>query len=177
MVAGAASRVRAILRATVMVRAWLGLGSNLQDPERQVCQALDELDQLDDCSLVAASSLYKSPPMGPADQPDYINAVACIETGLEPGALLAALQGLEQRHGRERLRHWGERTLDLDILLYGEEVVNQPGLVIPHPGLHERAFVLYPLYEISPDLVIPGLGELKTLRDQVDGSMLERRDR
>lgn len=157
-----------------MARAWIGLGSNLQDPEWQVRQALAELDQMEGCRLLQASSLYKSPPMGPSDQPDYINAVACIETGLAPRALLAALQGLEQLHGRERLRHWGERTLDLDILLYDDCQIDEPGLVIPHPGLHERAFVLYPLYEIAPELVIPGHGAVKQLRQQVDGRGLER---
>ena len=101
--------------------------------------------------------------MGPADQPDYINAVISLETSLSPHQLLDALQSVEQLHGRERKRHWGERTLDLDILLYGEQILDDERLTIPHPGMHERAFVLYPLAEIAPDIEIPGIGALQQI--------------
>lgn len=154
------------------VHAWIGLGSNLEDPQQQVRQALEELDTLPQTRRLQSSRLYRSPPMGPADQPDYINAVAELETGLEPQALLEALQAIEQAHARKRERHWGPRTLDLDILLYGERQIDTPSLKVPHPGLHERAFVLYPLYELAPGLEIPGRGKLETLVGQVDANGL-----
>ena len=154
------------------VRAWIGLGSNLEDPQQQVQQALEELDTLPQTRRLQSSRLYRSPPMGPADQPDYINAVAELETGLEPQALLEALQAIEQAHARKRERHWGPRTLDLDILLYGDWQIDTASLKVPHPGLHERAFVLYPLYELAPGLEIPGRGKLETLVGQVDANGL-----
>jgi 2-amino-4-hydroxy-6-hydroxymethyldihydropteridine diphosphokinase len=152
--------------------AWIGLGSNLDNPEQQLRRALAELDDLPQTRVLQASRLYRSPPMGPADQPDYINAVAQIETGLEPQVLLEALQGIEQAHERRRERRWGPRTLDLDILLYDERQIDTPSLQVPHPGLHERAFVLYPLYELDPGLEIPGRGSLETLVGQVDANGL-----
>lgn len=144
--------------------AYIGLGSNLNDPVRQVKTALAELGALPGCRLEAASRLYRNPPMGPADQPDYVNAVACLNTRLTPRALLEALQGIERAHGRVRgPERWGPRSLDLDLLLYGQAVIREPDLVVPHPGLHERPFVLYPLREIAPQLEIPGLGTLQAL--------------
>lgn len=144
--------------------AFIGLGSNLADPRVQVRRALDELAALPDSRLASASSLYRSPPMGPRNQPDYINAVARLDTGLEPEALLDALQAIEAAHRRVRSgERWGPRTLDLDLLLYGERRIDSPRLSVPHPGLPERSFVLYPLAEIAPELMIPGLGALATL--------------
>lgn len=142
---------------------FIGLGSNLNDPLAQVRLALDELGQIEGCRLVATSSIYRSAPVGPQDQPDFINAVAQISTSLSPLALLDQLQRIEQDHQRVRDRHWGPRTLDLDILLYGQELIHCNRLDIPHPYLPERNFVLYPLAEIAPNLLIPDMGELKTL--------------
>lgn len=132
----------------VMALAYIGLGSNLEEPVRQVRQALDELGELPLCQRVAHSSLYATSPVGPQDQPDFINAVAAIETKLSPLALLDQLQALEQRHRRRRLRHWGPRTLDLDLLLYAQHTIEHPRLRVPHPYMHERAFVLVPLEEV-----------------------------
>ena len=134
----------------------VGLGSNLDAPQEQVRRAVGELDTIPGTRLTACSSLYRSPPMGPPDQPDYINAVAALRTALEPEALLDALQAIEAAHGRRRGRRWGERTLDLDILLWGERRVDTPRLTVPHPGLHERAFVLYPLAELDKTVAVPG---------------------
>jgi 2-amino-4-hydroxy-6-hydroxymethyldihydropteridine diphosphokinase len=145
------------------MQVYIGLGSNLADPETQVGSALNELKNIADTELLQSSSLYKSPPMGPQDQPDYINAVALCETELAPLDFLAALQAIEQQHGRVRNRHWGERTLDLDLLVYGQEIVELPGLTIPHPGIAERAFVLYPMAEIAPDIIVPKHGAISEL--------------
>lgn len=148
-----------------MVTTYIGLGSNLENPVQQVKQAISELSQAAGLTLGKTSSLYRSPPLGPPDQPDYINAVAEIATDLSPEQLLLNLQGIEQRHGRIRgAEKWIARTLDLDILLYGDKIITMDGLVIPHCGLYERAFVLYPLQEIAPDdLEIPGHGMLSQL--------------
>lgn len=146
-----------------MPLAYIGLGSNLNDPAGQVRRALGVIAALPESRLAAASRLYRSPPMGPADQPDYINAVAALETGLTPLDLLHALQATEQDFGRLRLRHWGERVLDLDLLLYDNQRLGSPELTLPHPGIGERAFVLCPLAELAPDLIIPGLGPLADL--------------
>lgn len=142
---------------------YIGLGSNLQNPLQQIKTAINDLQSLAGVTIITVSSLYQSPPMGPADQPDYINAVISLETSLSPHQLLDALQSVEQLHGRERKRHWGERTLDLDILLYGDQILDDERLTIPHPGMHERAFVLYPLAEIAPDIEIPGRGALQQI--------------
>ena len=138
--------------------ATIGLGANLNDPAAQVEYALAELDRLPGTRLVARSSLYASAPVGYVDQPDFINAVAQVETSLAPHALLAALLDIEHRHGRERSFRNAPRTLDLDLLLYGEAHFHEVGLTLPHPRMHERAFVLLPLLEIAPDTVIPGRG-------------------
>jgi 2-amino-4-hydroxy-6-hydroxymethyldihydropteridine diphosphokinase len=145
------------------MRAYIGLGSNLADPVDQVKTAISNLQSLPDSQLLEWSSLYASPPMGPQDQPDYINAVAAIETALSAHQLLDALQAIEQHQGRVRNRHWGERTLDLDVLLYGQIQIDDARLQIPHPGIALRAFVLYPLAEIAPDLEITNTGEIKQL--------------
>lgn len=156
-------------------RVFIGLGSNLADPRAQLRRALDELAALPDSSLDATSSLYLSRPMGPQDQPDYINAVASLATGLEPEALLDALQAIEAAHRRVRSgERWGPRTLDLDVLLYGGQILETPRLTVPHPGLPERAFVLYPLAEIAPDLTVPGCGLLADLLARCPADGLQR---
>lgn len=146
------------------VRAYLGIGSNLNDPVIQVQQACQALAQLPVSQLIARSPLYRSAPVGgPPDQPDYLNAVAALDTALNPDELLAALQAIEIQQGRVRTVRWGPRTLDLDVLLYGSLQRDDPRLTLPHPRLQERAFVLYPLYDIAPDLTIPGQGALAKL--------------
>ena len=145
------------------VTAYIGLGSNLDNPAVQLTTAIEELGNLPATRLRACSSLYRSAPMGPQDQPDYVNAVVKLDTELEAGALLDELQLIEQAHGRVRSLHWGPRTLDLDILLYGDAVIDTARLKVPHPGIAERNFVLYPLAEISRDLVIPVLGNVRLL--------------
>lgn len=136
--------------------AWIGLGSNLGSPRAHVERALEELDHLPLTRRVAASRLYASAPVGPADQPDFINAVAQLETRLSPLALLDQLQALEHRHGRVRGRRWGPRTLDLDLLLFDDRRVTLPRLTLPHPEMLRRAFVLVPLAELAPSLVLDG---------------------
>ena len=147
------------------VAAFVGLGSNLDQPERQVRQALLELDGLAGSRLIGHSPLYGSSPVGPPGQPNYVNAVARLETSLDAHALLDALQAIEFSHGRVRGgERWGPRPLDLDLLLFAERVIRTPRLSVPHPGLGQREFVLYPLLEIAgPDLEIPGHGPLGPL--------------
>ena len=143
---------------------YIGIGSNLDKPEWHTRQASRQLADIKRTKVVKVSSFYRSKPMGPQDQPDYINAVAALQTELEPLQLLDELQAIEADHGRVRTgNRWGPRTLDLDLLLYAEKSINSERLVVPHPGLHERAFVLYPLFEISPELLIPGKGSLADL--------------
>ncbi|WP_293268329.1 2-amino-4-hydroxy-6-hydroxymethyldihydropteridine diphosphokinase [Neptunomonas sp.] len=137
-------------------RCYVGLGSNLENPRQQVSTALVELSQIPGCALLASSSIYRSDPVGPAGQPDYINAVALLETRLEPEALLDQLQAIEQQHQRVRRIHWGPRTLDLDIILYDDLLLKSTRLTIPHPFATERNFVLWPLAELSPELIFPG---------------------
>jgi 2-amino-4-hydroxy-6-hydroxymethyldihydropteridine diphosphokinase len=139
--------------------AYIGVGSNLDDPVAQVREACEALGAIPDSLLIACSSLYGSKAMGCADQPDYVNAVVSLDTVLSPRVLLQTLQAIERRQGRERTgEKWGPRALDLDLLLYGNRVINTPELTIPHPGLHERDFVLVPLEEIAGDISIPGRG-------------------
>jgi 2-amino-4-hydroxy-6-hydroxymethyldihydropteridine diphosphokinase len=147
------------------VRAFIGLGSNLQEPVEQLRRALQALARISGCTLETHSRLYRSRPMGPQDQPAYVNAVAQLSTVLAPPDLLDRLQALELAQGRERsAQRWGPRTLDLDILLYGDRRIELPRLRVPHPGLASREFVLYPLLEIAgPDLTVPGLGRLGEL--------------
>jgi 2-amino-4-hydroxy-6-hydroxymethyldihydropteridine diphosphokinase len=151
-------------------RAFIGLGANLGDPEAQVRRAVAALGQLPEMHLVASSSLYRSAPIGVGPQPDFVNAVARIETTLGPWVLLEALLAEEARFGRERPSPGAARTLDLDVLLYEDRVISEAGLTVPHPRMHERAFVLAPLVEIAPDIEIPGRGSARALlaglRDQ-----------
>ena len=141
-----------------MTVAYVGLGSNLQEPRRHVEEAFRELDALPHTRVVRRSSLYQSAPLGYADQPAFINAVAQLETGLPAARLLGELQALEGRHGRERPFANAPRTLDLDLLLFGASVLSGENLTVPHPRMHLRAFVLKPLIEIAPDAMIPGVG-------------------
>lgn len=146
------------------VDVYIGLGSNLDDPVEQLLSASREISELKDVRAVALSPLYASAPVGPQDQPDYVNAVQHISTCLPPLELLRALQSIENHHGRVRLRRWGERTLDLDILLYGEQMIASDVLTIPHLEIANRAFVLYPLTDVAGfDLSIPGMGSLQQL--------------
>ncbi|MDQ5910342.1 MAG: 2-amino-4-hydroxy-6-hydroxymethyldihydropteridine diphosphokinase [Pseudomonadota bacterium] len=147
------------------VRAYIGMGSNLQNPVAQVRQAFQALAGLPASRFIACSPLYRTAPVsGPPDQPDYVNAVAALDTALSPDELLTALQRIETSQGRVRTVRWGPRTLDLDLLLYDALQRDDSRLTLPHPRLHERAFVLYPLYDIAPDLTIPGRGPLIELR-------------
>jgi 2-amino-4-hydroxy-6-hydroxymethyldihydropteridine diphosphokinase len=148
---------------SAVTRVHVGLGSNLDDPRRQLESAFEALAALPESVLVARSSLYRSAPMGPADQPDYLNAVAALDTQLAPLALLDALQDIEQAQRRVRSRRWGPRTLDLDLLLYGDRQIDLPRLQVPHPGMHQRCFVLLPLLEVAGDIEIPERGRVSAL--------------
>lgn len=156
-----------------MIKAYLALGSNLQDPVLQVKRAILELATLPSTRLIKASSLYRNPPVGIVDQPDFINAVVEIETSLSPSELLSALLDLEKRHLRIRREKNGPRTLDLDLLLYGNTIIKNDFLEVPHPRLKERAFVLLPLAEIAPSLVLPCGTAIDTLLTTVKTSDLE----
>ena len=156
-----------------MTTAFVALGANLDDPRSQVLQALEELDRLPGSRVVSRSSLYRTAPVGYLDQPDFINAVARLETALDARPLLDALLDLEFRHGRRRSLPNSPRTLDLDLLMYADRVMREDGLTLPHPRLHERAFVLAPLAEIAPDAIVPGQGRVGDLLDRVDRSSVE----
>ncbi|MDY4297921.1 MULTISPECIES: 2-amino-4-hydroxy-6-hydroxymethyldihydropteridine diphosphokinase [unclassified Xanthomonas] len=152
------------------VQACIGLGGNLGDAAAILRAALAALDTLPQTRLLRASQLYRSPAWGREDQPDFINAAALVTTTLSAPDLLQALLDLEHRHGRQRLpgERWGPRTLDLDLLLYADAVIDLPGLQVPHPFLHQRAFVLLPLAEIAADAVIPGHGTVRDVRDRIE---------
>jgi len=165
-----------MIARTAVAEAFVGLGANLDNPLQQVTQAISELDAIEHTRVLAASSLYRSAPVGYADQPDFINAVAKLQTGLSPRRLLDALHVIENRHGRRRSVRNAPRTLDLDLLLYGELVVREEDLILPHPRMHERAFVLLPLVEIAPDASLPGYAPLAQLLAQVDRSGVNKLD-
>jgi len=156
------------------VTAFIALGSNLRDPQAQVRSGLRALARLPQTRLVRESSLYRNPPVGFREQPDFVNAVAQIETRLAPRALLGELLAIERAHDRIRDFANAPRTLDLDIVLYGDRVVREPGLTIPHARMEERAFVLVPLAEIAPDAVVPGRGRVADLAAQADATGLVR---
>jgi len=145
---------------------YIGLGSNLEQPQQQIKNAVTELRHLPDSRYINDSGLYLSCPMGPENQPDYYNAVALIETRLEPLNLLDHLQAIENALGRVRAHHWGPRVIDLDILLYGDKQISSDRLQVPHPGLGEREFVLYPLLKLCATLDIPGHGKLQQIIKQ-----------
>lgn len=148
--------------------AYIGLGGNLDNPAAQLRRALAELTALPDTRVLKHSRLYRSKPLGPQDQPDYLNAVAALQTRLEPLVLMRHLQDIERQHGRRRRaeNRWGPRTLDLDLLVYGDLSLQTPELTLPHPELHKRSFVLYPLAELAPELVIPGRGTVRQLYER-----------
>lgn len=157
-----------------MTVAYVGLGSNLDDPRQQVGRALLELDAVPQTRVMKASSLYRSAPMGYANQPEFVNAVAQLETGLPAARLLAELHDIEARHGRSRSFPNAPRTVDLDLLLFNELVLQTADLTVPHPRMYERAFVLQPLLEIAPDAVVPGRGHARDLLKGCTGQRVER---
>ena len=146
-----------------MTLAYVGLGANIGEPRRQLRAALDELDGLPKTRVAARSSLYRSAPLDHVDQPEFLNSVAQIDTGLAPEALLDRLQEIENRHGRERPFAGAPRTLDLDLLLYGDQTIASARLTVPHPRMHERAFVLQPLLELDAAISVPGKGPASAL--------------
>ncbi len=145
------------------VRVYIGLGSNMREPLEQLKSAVNALRNIPGITDVICSALYQTEPLGPADQPDYINAAVQFDTVMTPSNLLDTLQLLENRAGRIRDRRWGPRSLDLDILLYGQETINTLRLTVPHPGIASRAFVLHPLADLDPTLHIPGKGSIEQL--------------
>lgn len=157
-----------------MIPAFIGLGSNLDRPEQQVLAAIRELAVLPQSRLIVTSSLYRSTPLGPQDQPDFINAVVKLETGLPAADLLGQLQQLERQHGRTRTVHWGPRTLDLDLLLYADMIIDTDTLSVPHPQISLRGFVLEPLLEIEPAVAIPGLGPAREIYRQLAAAPLQK---
>ncbi|MFO1408579.1 MAG: 2-amino-4-hydroxy-6-hydroxymethyldihydropteridine diphosphokinase [Steroidobacteraceae bacterium] len=157
--------------------AYVALGSNLDDPRAQVGRAFSALGTLPGTRLVACSSLYRSAPLGPVAQPDFVNAVAGLLTRLPPRAFLDALKSLESTLGRAAPTvRWGPRRIDLDLLVHGTARVDEPGLCVPHPGLAERPFVLVPLGDIAPDLDVPGLGRVRALASRLVVTGLDRID-
>ncbi len=158
---------------TAPATAAIALGANLGDPAGQVRRAMDEIDALPGTRVVARSPLYRTAPVGYADQPAFVNACVRVETRLAPRALLEALLAIERAHGRERTIPNGPRTLDLDIVVYGEATVDEPGLALPHPRAHERAFVLAPLVDAWPEARIPGHGSARECLARVDRAGVE----
>ena len=157
-----------------MTLAYVGLGANLDAPRQQVERALRELRDIPGTRVVKSSSLYRSAPVGYTDQPEFVNAVVELETELPAARLLAALQAIEARHGRSRSFPNAPRTLDLDLLLFGEDTVQTPQLTVPHPRMHQRAFVLKPLVEIAPGAEIPGCGPAHALLQACADQAVER---
>ena len=162
-------------QAAIWQPAYIGLGSNLQDPRAQVLRASAALAGVPSTRLVRLSPLYRSKPFGPIAQPDFVNAVAGVLTQLDSRALLGELQALERALGRPAARErWGPRVIDLDLLVFGRERRQEPGLSLPHPGIVERNFVLYPLCDLAPDLDVPGLGSVAGLKGRLASAGLER---
>ena len=157
-----------------MSLAYVGIGSNLLDPAAQVKSALAELARLPRSRLLKASSLYRTSPVGHTEQPDFVNAVAALETSLKPAELLAELQKIETQHGRQRSFKDAPRSLDLDLLLFDEIIQATADLKLPHPRMHQRAFVLKPLLEIAPGIAIPGVGPAAARLPQIADQQVER---
>lgn len=157
-----------------MTTAYIGLGANIDRPSEQIVSALRAINNIETTQLIEWSSLYHSKPLGPEDQPDYTNAVAAIDTQLSPLELLDALQNIEQQQGRVKLRHWGERCIDLDVLLFGNETLNSERLNIPHHELKNRSFVVQPLLEIAPDLVLPDGTLLADISPEFEGDLMRK---
>ena len=162
-----------------MKKAFIGLGSNLGEREHLIRSAAEGLDLTPETKLVRISSLYDTKPIGDLEQPDYLNAVALVLTDLEPSRLLWNLHLIENKLGRKRRRRWEPRPIDLDLLFYGDSVIDQPGLTVPHPEAHKRAFVLVPMNELIPDLVHPVLGKSieELLRSLKPGGSVRRKGR
>ena len=154
--------------------AYVALGANLIDPTTQVRAALAALEQIPESRVLSASSLYSTEAITADKQPDYVNAVAALETTLTPDTLLTALFDIENRFGRQREYHHAPRTLDLDLLLYDDQIIDTERLQVPHPRMHLRAFVLKPLTEIAPDIVIPGRGKATAWLPAVAAQRIER---
>jgi len=168
-----AARVDTASTSTV----YIGIGSNLDGPQEQVRRARDALAELPNTRVVGISPLYRNPAVGPGDQPDYVNAVAVIQTLLEPHVLFDALQAIEANQGRRRgALRWQARTLDLDLLVYGDRTIHDQHLTVPHPNMQERAFVLKPLLDLAPDLDVPGLGPVAGLLSAAPDGQLRRID-
>ncbi|MFT4171373.1 MAG: 2-amino-4-hydroxy-6-hydroxymethyldihydropteridine diphosphokinase [Rhodocyclaceae bacterium] len=158
-----------------MYSAWIGIGANLGDTVTTVRNAIHVLGEQPHCRVMARSSLYRSAPVGTGEaQPDYVNAVVQLDTALGPTLLLETLLAVEKRFGRVRNAPNAPRTLDLDLLLYADRQIDHPGLVVPHPRMHERAFVLAPIAQIAPDMVIPGHGPVRELLAAVADQRIER---
>ncbi|MFC6632820.1 2-amino-4-hydroxy-6-hydroxymethyldihydropteridine diphosphokinase [Microbulbifer taiwanensis] len=157
-----------------MPLAYIGLGSNLAEPLKQLRCALDAIAEIPGTRLLRCSSFYRSAPVGPDGQPDYVNAVAELETALPPLQLLDRLQAIENAQGRERTVRWGARTLDLDILLFGRQQLDEPRLQIPHPHMGSRNFVLLPLAELEPQLQLPSGESIQALLQQCPQNRLEK---
>ena len=152
-----------------MTRVWLAIGSNLASPLQQVNAALAALAQIPDTRVVTVSAFYRTPPLGPQDQPDYLNAAVALDTALEPEVLLDHTQRIELQQGRVRKdERWGPRTLDLDIMLFGDRVINTPRLTVPHYDMKNRGFMLWPLFEIAPDLAFPDGERLTAVLQRLD---------
>jgi len=160
-----------------MIIVYIGLGSNLggtlASPKQNIVSAIQALGEIQSTQMISASSFYESKPVGPQDQDDYINAVVKLETDLDATELLDSLQAIENDHGRERTQHWGPRTLDLDILLFGDQIIHNERLTIPHAEISHRPFVLVPLAEIEPDCVIPEKGLVSDLISKLDQTGLK----
>jgi 2-amino-4-hydroxy-6-hydroxymethyldihydropteridine diphosphokinase len=146
-----------------VTRAYVGLGANLGNREETLQRAVSLLTAAEGVEVLAVSELSETDPVGVVDQPRFLNGAVAVETTLSARGLLDALLAIEQSLGRERVERWGPRTIDLDLLLYGDEIVDEPGLRVPHPRLHERRFALEPLAELDPELVIPGRGRVSEL--------------
>ena len=156
-----------------MTIAYIGLGSNMRSPEQQIKSAIKSIKAVVKIRVLKVSSLYKSRPVGPQNQNDYVNAVIKIDTNLMPLELLECMQNIENQQGRIRKEHWGPRTLDLDILMFGDEIIKDDKLTIPHLEIENRSFVLAPLTEINPNCLIPGKGKARDLLAILDQDDLE----
>ena len=159
-----------------MTLAYIGLGANIGEPRQQIEVAIEEIKTLRGTRFISASSFYRSAPLGYTDQPDFLNAVVGLETELPPETLLGHLKDIEHRHGRERSFPDAPRRLDLDLLLYGEQILATPELTLPHPRMHERAFVLQPLLELDAGIFVPGRGLASTLLSACSSQKIERID-
>ncbi|MGK0441663.1 MAG: 2-amino-4-hydroxy-6-hydroxymethyldihydropteridine diphosphokinase [Pseudohongiellaceae bacterium] len=157
-----------------MTVCYIGLGSNLQNPQQQVTEAVQEIAQIPQTTLLNQSHWYQSTAVGPGTQDDYVNGAVKIETQLRALELLYTLQAIEQRHRRIRIEHWGPRTLDLDLLAYGDELIDHPRLSVPHPRIAERNFVIYPLYDLAPNLKLANQLSLAALYKQIGDDGLQR---